>query len=35
MSFENLGLSPHLSKAITTLGFVQPFEIQKQSIPFI
>lgn len=35
MSFETLGLSPHLSKAIAALGFVQPFEIQKQSIPFI
>lgn len=35
MSFEKLGLSPHLSKVISKLGFLKPFEIQEQSIPAI
>ncbi len=36
MSFENLGLSPYLSKAIAkNLGFIKPFEIQTESIPAI
>ena len=35
MSFENLGLSPYLSKAITKLGFLKPFEIQTETIPSI
>jgi ATP-dependent RNA helicase RhlE len=33
MSFENLGLSPYISKAISKLGFIKPFEIQKDTIP--
>lgn len=35
MSFENLGLSPYISKAIATLGFLKPFEIQTETIPHI
>ncbi len=35
MSFENLGLSPYLSKEISKLGFLKPFEIQTESIPSI
>jgi ATP-dependent RNA helicase RhlE len=35
MSFEKLGLSPYISKAISKLGFLKPFEIQEQSIPVI
>ena len=35
MSFENLGLSPYLSKAISKLGFIKPFEIQTETIPSI
>lgn len=33
MSFENLGLSPYISKAIAALGFLKPFEIQTETIP--
>ena len=35
MTFENLGLSPHIAKSIGQLGFYQPFEIQTQTIPSI
>lgn len=35
MSFEKLGLSPYISKSISKLGFVKPFEIQQQTIPAI
>ena len=35
MSFEKLGLSPYISKAISKLGFLKPFEIQEQTIPVI
>lgn len=35
MSFEKLGLSPYISKAISKLGFIKPFEIQEQTIPAI
>lgn len=35
MSFENLGLSPYISKAIAELGFLKPFEIQTETIPHI
>lgn len=33
MSFEKLGLSPYISKSISKLGFLKPFEIQEQTIP--
>ncbi|WP_313386196.1 DEAD/DEAH box helicase [Chishuiella sp.] len=35
MSFESLGLSPYLSKSISKLGFLKPFEIQTETIPSI
>lgn len=35
MSFQSLGLSSHLSKAINNLGLLKPFEIQSQTIPLI
>ena len=35
MSFEKLGLSPYISKSISKLGFLKPFEIQEQTIPHI
>lgn len=35
MSFQSLGLSSHLSKAINHLGLLKPFEIQSQTIPLI
>ncbi len=33
--FENLGLGPHMLKAVKRLGFTEPTEIQKLSIPLI
>lgn len=33
MSFQSLGLSSHLIKAINNLGLLKPFEIQTQAIP--
>ncbi len=33
MSFQSLGLSSHLTKAIHNLGLLKPFEIQTQAIP--
>ncbi len=35
MSFQSLGLSSHLSKAINNLGLLKPFAIQTQTIPLI
>ncbi|WP_430613062.1 DEAD/DEAH box helicase [Flavobacterium sp. JP2137] len=35
MSFQSLGISSHLSKAINQLGLLKPFEIQTQTIPLI
>lgn len=35
MSFESLGLSHNIIKSVRKLGFLKPFPIQEQTIPFI
>jgi ATP-dependent RNA helicase RhlE len=35
MSFENLGLTPELLRALTEKGYVQPTPIQSQAIPAV
>jgi ATP-dependent RNA helicase DeaD len=34
-SFEELGISPDLTRALEEIGFTRPFPIQEASIPFI
>lgn len=35
MSFNELGLSPHILRAVKELGYEQPTPIQQQAIPAI
>jgi len=35
MSFENLNLSAEVLKAVKRLGFEEPTQIQRESIPLI
>ena len=34
-TFEELGISPALTRALEEIGFTRPFPIQEASIPFI
>ena len=35
MSFDNLGLSPELLRAVTQLGYTEPTPVQRESIPHV
>lgn len=35
MSFNELGLSPHILRAVKELGYEQPTPIQQQAIPAV
>src|SRR5271163_4776929 len=35
MSFEDLGLSPEVLKAVTDAGYTAPTPVQEQAIPFV
>ena len=34
-TFEALGLSPELLRAVESMGFTQPTDIQRQAIPLL